>query len=582
MKTYRNFKTAAYVWAYFINRADEEELQRGIDYFKQYMPLNKVYLENHRGLVDVPKEKMLWAKEIFEKNGIQTAGGITATGLVGERKPSIYDTLCYTDPAHREFFKNIVKDLAENFDEIILDDYFFTSCRCEMCIAAKGNQSWSKYRTNLMAEFSKEIVELAKAVNPKVKFIIKFPNWYESFEENGYSPELQKNIFDGIYTGTETRDPKYTAQHLQRYLSYAMIRLMENTSPGRNGGGWIDKYFSEQNPNMFVEQAQLTLLAKAEELNLFNFEDMIHSELLVVLGKHLETTDAMLGKLGNPLGVSVFEPFRGEGEEQIFTYLGMGGIPMEPKPYFDGQAPVVFLSERTAEDEKIVDTLKAYVAKGGNAVITTGFLRKTLDRGMRDMTTMRPTGRHVAGSSFMIENYNYTQASLAEGKRPVQLEVLEYKNNSSWSDITMLVEDCNFPLMTEDAYGKGRLFILNVPDNFADLYQLPDAVWETIAKHLSMGQKVYLGGGAKFSLFAYNNNRYVIQNYKPIPAPCKVVVRGECKGIRNITTGEVITEKKELPCPGHRMDSCAHIEEPSEAAYEVNVPGGGAILLEVL
>src|SRR5437762_9879379 len=50
-----------------------------------------------------------------------------------------------------------------------------------------------------------------------VKVIIKYPNWYEHFQGLGYDLDKQSKMFDGIYTGTETRDPVITDQHLQQY-----------------------------------------------------------------------------------------------------------------------------------------------------------------------------------------------------------------------------------------------------------------------------------------------------------------------------------------------------------------------------
>ncbi|MCQ2445386.1 MAG: hypothetical protein MJ141_00685, partial [Clostridia bacterium] len=147
MQPYKNFKLASYVFAYYLARATDEEIQKGIDYFKQYAPLNKVYIENHRGKVDIPQKRLREVKALFEKNGIETSGGITSTQFVnGVRKPSYYDTFCYTDPDHRKEYLRIVKELAEVFDEIILDDFFFTACRCEMCIEAKGDRSWKDFR----------------------------------------------------------------------------------------------------------------------------------------------------------------------------------------------------------------------------------------------------------------------------------------------------------------------------------------------------------------------------------------------------------------------------------------------------
>ena len=53
------------------------------------------------------------------------------------------------------------------------------------------------------------IVSLAKRVNPNINFIIKYPNWYESYQATGYNPGMQKDVFDMVYTGTETREPFY-------------------------------------------------------------------------------------------------------------------------------------------------------------------------------------------------------------------------------------------------------------------------------------------------------------------------------------------------------------------------------------
>ena len=74
--------------------------------------------------------------------------------------------------------------------------------------------------------------------------VIKYPNWYEHFQGLGFDLDKEPKIFDGIYTGTETRDPEITDQNLQAYESYLIIRYFENIAPGRNGGGWVDTFRS--------------------------------------------------------------------------------------------------------------------------------------------------------------------------------------------------------------------------------------------------------------------------------------------------------------------------------------------------
>ncbi len=585
MKAYENFKVAAYVFAYYIEEATDEEILRGIEYFKKYIHLSKVYLENHRSVVDIPVERMKHVKKLFEDNGIEVSGGITSTVLVdGIRKPAIFDSFCYTDPAHRAKYLQVVKELASVVDEIILDDFFFTSCRCEMCIEAKGKRSWKDYRLDLMEEFSKEIVALAKEVNPNVNFIIKYPNWYESYQETGYNPGKQKDIFDMIYAGTETREPFYSSQHLQRYESYSIIRLFENTAPGRNGGGWIDQGGSSDNLNRWLEQADLTFYGKAKELMLFNFTHLIDADALPPLGHRLYRTDKLVGMMGNPIGVATWEPFDADGEDQVYNYLGMEGTAIEPSPYFDENAPAVLLTQSSSCAPDAMEKLEAYVRKGGNAIVTVGFFHEMYDKGIKDMTSVRLTHRHVIGDEYMIDNYNsdYADMCFAKGHGPVMFEVLDYKTNATWSDVTLLAGENNFPVLTEDNYGKGRLFILNVPENFADLYKLPKEVWRVINKHISWGQKVYASGDAKFSFFAYDNNVYGIQSYSPKREMIQVAVRGECNGLKDLLTGEVYTEKLTLPVPRKRQDSATVIDEPIEYAFEVPVQGGKDFFFEVI
>ncbi len=621
MKGYENFEVSAYVWAYYLNRSDEKKIREDLEKVLEKGPVTKVYIENHRGRSDVPVDKLVMAKKVFEEKGIKTAGGITSTVFEGERKPAIMDVFCYTEKSHRDRYLKIVEDLAGVFDEIILDDYFFTSCRCEKCIKAKGKMTWAEYRTKLMTDFSKQIVDLAHSINPDLKFVIKYPNWYESFAENGYAPGTQKDIFDGIFTGTESRTPLWSQQHLQAYMSYSNVRLLENTAPGRNGGGWIDPGGSADNASVWVNQADLTLYAKAKELMLFNFEWMIGNPLLSLLSESLRRTDNVLKRLGTPIGVKAYEPYDGEGEDQLYNYLGMIGIPIEPVREFDTKAPLMFLAANSLIDENVFDKLESYVRGGGNAVITGGFFKKVLDKGIFDMTSLKTTGRYISGSEFMVGNRNFNVESNAVSSREIAFEAFQYKTNSTWADISVQCGEDNYPVLTEDDYGKGRLFILNIPENFADLYLLPAVIRENISKHLTMGLQAYIGpdpnvciadkgsrGAGKASLLSYDNGVYGIVNYDERSQSVRLIIRGEMYGDdenkwygdqTDIEPGDLSgagmatkTDKKTnkpvgavdiesgkryesvtlLPKPAWHLDSTTIIPEPLE--YAINIPVG--------
>ncbi|GHU73105.1 permease [Spirochaetia bacterium] len=570
------FNIAAYVHADFLYHTSLEQIAEGIEYFSKYCPVDKVYLETHRGLYDVPRDKMAQVKKMFADKGIEIAGGITSTVKIdGVDKNVIFDVFCFSDPKYRQRYLDIVRDTASQFDEIILDDFFFTACRCEDCIKAKGTRTWAQFRLDLMEEVSKEIVALAKQVNPKCKFVIKYPNWYESYQECGYNPGKQRDIFDGIYSGTESRDPSYSQQHLQRYLSYSIIRLLENTAPGRNGGGWIDQGGSSLNLSFWLEQAELTLFAKAKELMLFNFSSLINAKALPPLGQQLGRIDNILKQTGNPVGTSVYEPFDADGEDQLMNYLGMTGLALEPTPEFDDTVPVIFLAASAAHDKNIVSKLTAYVAKGGTAVITSGFFKKTLDAGITELTSARPTGRHVTGKEYWIDSYYANHKTFHAGSEEIGIEMLDHKTNATWCEIALVSGEFNFPLVLHDFYGKGDIYILNVPDNFSDLYKLPKDVVGFIAKVFAGKRRIYLNAAPRYNLFQYDNDVFGVYSYRPYREDVEVVVRGdEYKAIKDLETGEELSLEYERYKPVKRFDSAKTRDELTERVVRVGMLNG--------
>ncbi len=585
MQPYRHFSLASYMYAYYAAHAEDAEIRRGMETYLQHVPLRKVYLENHRATTDIPVPRLKEIKALLEEYGVKVSGGITSTVLVDDRqKPSLFDTFCYTDPLHRLEYLRIVREAAEVFDEIILDDFFFTSCRCSLCIAAKGKQSWKDFRQRQMKEFSEEIVAEAHRVHPGLNFIIKYPNWYESHQATGYNPGIQKDIFDMIYTGTETREPFYASQHLQRYASYSAMRLLENAAPSRNGGGWIDLGGSADNLSRFAEQAEFSFLGGARELTLFNFPSLLTSPALPMLDPVLRRVDDFLDRAGQPVGTAVWEPFDAEGEDQLCSYLGMCGAALELTPSFPEKAPAILLTQRAACVPDAVEKLEAYVAGGGTAIITVGFLRETYDRRIRDMTSVRLTNRHVSGSRYMIDfcDYDYAGIRYAQGTERVLFEALDYKTNATWADILMLSGEDNFPVLTEDFYGSGRLLILNVPENFADLYRLPAEVIGAVNSVLAAGQPFYLSAEPKWSLIRYDNDVCCLHSFRPMLSHAEIVVRGDCGGLQDLETGTVYRGARSLPGPHHRGDGARTRSAPPETAFDLPAAPGRSLYLKIL
>ncbi len=240
--SYQNFNVAVYCPVHNVNSiTDEAEFESRFRHLTDHVKIGRAYVECYRGLEWASKEQLLKVKAYFEGKGIAVSGGITT--CAGENDQDGFVSLCYSKPEGQEILRKAVALNAEVFDEFIFDDFYFLNCRCKDCVAKKGERSWSEFRLSEKRRITEEIVmKTAKEVNPDVNVIVKFPQWYEVFNETGYDLKMEPSLFDSIYTGTETRNPVYAAQHLPKYLSYFIMRYLESAAPGRNLGGWFDPY----------------------------------------------------------------------------------------------------------------------------------------------------------------------------------------------------------------------------------------------------------------------------------------------------------------------------------------------------
>ena len=541
---YRNFELAIYCRVDDVRRmAEGDWLEKNFEALAKDLKIGKVYLETHRSRVTNDRETMLKAKRFFESRGIKTAGGITLVADEGFE----FKQFSYTSPADRKHVEEVVRFTASLFDELILDDFFFTTTKSESDIQAKGARSWSAFRLDLMKEASQSlIVGPAKAVNPKIKVVIKYPNWYEHFAYAGFNLEAEPRIFDGIYTGTETRDSVMTHQHLQTYQSYSIMRYFENVKPGGNGGGWVDP-FARVTLDRYAEQIELTVLAKAREITLFCFSDLMSpirqpdgsmkaaSRVAPVAGETLERADALLSRLGNPVGVSAYKPYHSSGEDFLHSFLGMIGIPIELTPQFREDAPIVFLNESARFDPTIVARIDKQLRAGKSIVITTGLLKALQGKGIEQIVDLEVSDRRV-----LTRRFSNFWGGVWEADRDILLPQVRYATNDSWEEITALAGENGFPLLHHADYGSGRLYVLTIPDNFADLYALPAAALDHIRRVVTKGLPVRLQGPSRVSLFAYDNDTYVVHSFLDRMGSVELVADGRDVTLVDLQTGAVV------------------------------------------
>lgn len=566
---HKNFKVSVYVRAKEVQKMkDTQWLESSWNVISSQLDVDKIYLETHRDMLIVDDATIEKAKKFFLAQGVEVAGGITYT--INESNE--FETFCYSDPEHRKTVKHIAEVTASHFDEFLLDDFFFTSCKSEAEIMAKGNKSWTEYRLNLMNDAAKNLViGPAKAVNPKVKVIIKYPNWYDHFQGLGFNLEDGPYLFDGIWTGTETRDPA-GAQHLQNYLSYNIIRYFENLRPGYNGGGWVDAGGIHMSMDRYAEQLHLTAIAKARDVMLFAYhqlleiglrdefrapwqgtgtswdydvmrapfkkggKEVVPTTMARIADVTLRKADELVGKLGHPVGIQSYKPFHALGEDFLQNYLGMIGLPMDMRPTFVSDQQLVLLTEQAAGDPDIISKIERQLRSGRDVVITSGLL-KAIPEKIAQICELRCSDLKALVNDFGV----YGKIS-----RDILIPQVRYQTNDSWEVVSagrpLAGGVSGYPILHKAKYADAYLYVLTIPDDMGNLYDYPTLALNEIRRVMSLDLDFWLDGPSKVSLFLYDNHTLVVENFNDEPVDIRLVCAPDAfKQLINLEDGSSVT-----------------------------------------
>jgi hypothetical protein len=294
----------------------------------------------------------------------------------------------------------------------MIDDFLFTECECEECIAARGNQSWSDFRNDLMVKMSRErILKPAKAVNPDARVIIKYPLWYDEFQKRGYDVIRESEDYDKIYIGTETRDYHYDIRPSGevQYNAYFIMRWLGSIGGDKTGGGWFDALGTT--PNTYLEQARQTVLGGAKELMLFCYGNLIHNTNFYNgwFGTGVANVDALRKELpglfelagflqGNEVkGIHLPKLPDSEAFEEpyVFSLLGMLGLPLVPAYEINEEAGSSIFSVHILEKPGFSNTLEEILNKGTPVVITDGLANRLTNQALltrENLTVLKVDG----------------------------------------------------------------------------------------------------------------------------------------------------------------------------------------------
>ena len=344
-----------------------------------------VFIETYRGRYTAERKVLQRAKSGFAAEGFEVSGCVTTT-KIGKISTRWKEISCYTDKGTQDELQKIFEYTASIFDEIMVDDFLFTDCECDECQKARGDRTWADYRCELMTKVNQDrILKAARAVNPDVKIIIKYPQWYDNFHNRGYEVVQQTADFDKIWVGTETRDydnPRWGKK--VQYEAYYIMRWLGEIGGSKTSGGWFDPYGTSE--NTYVEQARQTVLANAKEMLLFCYGSLLR-ETGPANVKKLRKEIPGLFKLAElvrnkPIkGVHAPKPPNSDadGEMYVFDFVGMLGLALVPAAEVRSDVKAAFFAVHSLKDPAFSGKLNKMLSAKKPVLITDGLAKKLKD-----------------------------------------------------------------------------------------------------------------------------------------------------------------------------------------------------------
>lgn len=523
--------------------ADPAQFQKTMDYFGPVKP-DKVYLDggDREGKVDVALLQTIAAR--FRAMGIEPEGAMVPTARFG---PSVYN-----NQEDLESLKERMQALAKVFDEIILDDWLFTVATDSASVADRGNMSWAEYRTKLILEQSKKyIIDPAKAVNPKVNVIIKFPNWYEGFGENGYDVYDETRQFDKMAIGIETRVPETQHQHIPIYSGYALQKWESSVDPSKWIGSWLDNYDMKGASDDYNAQVWQAVLVRSPEIILWCAGQLWptnpSSDVYPYFTKMLPEFDRIAGMLNGPSrGVPIYLPFGSTGEYNIFGYLGMAGIPLEPVAEFPKASQSAIFCLNSLKDSSLADEMLGRLRDGKDVFMTYGLWRRLRHTEFKNTLSLMDYNGPVTSDNFGLLEYGFRERTV-KADRSFTFPGVEATTWPETRDVTLSRPDYDFSVLIRVPYLKGTIYVLNMPENYYDLLDLPTDVLNSIRRSFMMELGMEFDGPGHVAMYLFGDKQYVLYNMgtKEAPVNLRFFKEVPTSGWKDLVTGESLEVKQD-------------------------------------
>jgi hypothetical protein len=250
-------------------------------------------------------------------------------------------------------------------------------------------------------------------------------------------------------------------------------------------------------------------------------------------GYAVEKINPVISKLGKPIGIKSYKPFHALGDDFLQNYLGMIGLPMDMYAEFPTDRKVILLTEQAKYDPNIVAKIKTQLTKGDDVVITTGLLRAIPEK-LADICELR------ADKNALVNDFGMNGTI----DKDILIPQVLYQTNDAWETISagrpLTRGVSGYPMLLRAPYSKGNMYVMTIPEDFGNLYDLPVGVLNSLRQLLSRDLDFRIDAPAKVGLFLYDNGTFIVESFLDTPVTIRIYAAEGIEKITDLVSGIVV------------------------------------------
>jgi hypothetical protein len=225
---------------------------------------------------------------------------------------------------------------------------------------------------------------------------------------------------------------------------------------------------------------------------------------------------------------------------------------------------VVLLTEQAKYDNDIIGKIKIQLQKGGDVVITSGLL-KAIPEKIADIAELRASDVYA-----LVNDFGFAGKS----DKDILIPQVRYQTNDAWDILSagrpLSGGVSGYPMLLRAPYSKGNLYVITIPDDYGNLYDLPEGVLNAFRQVLSKDLDIRIEGPSKVGLFLYDNGTFIVESFLDQPVTIQIVTSENIDKLTDIVNGCVYEKLPTAPTIGGFMRRMPGGEKTN--IYRVTLP----------